>query len=178
MGGSALRWLRDHPNLSLVCVDPFSNGNLNYVNRLVDTPWAQGYGRQNMLHYAELLAAHGTLAVVQNNLWDYRDRVVLVNGRLQDKVQDLRGLEPDVTFLDAMKVWEEFDILDSLFPRAAFIGDDWSWSDAEGNLPVQEYAGRIAARRHGTVYAKAATFVIAEPHMEVTLSRHWKVDNT
>lgn len=163
LGGSALRWLRENPSLTLVCVDPWPDSLDKYVAGLVDVSWAAEYGRENLKNYAKLISRHGTLKVVQNNLWEYRDRVILIQRRLQDAVGDLTGLDPDVIYLDAQKERAEFQTLDHLFPDAVFTGDDWSWKDKDGDRPVPRYAHEVAIRRKGHVYGHLATFVISEP---------------
>jgi hypothetical protein len=168
MGGSALRWLRENPQMKLVCVDPFRDTMSEYIRSIVNAPWAAKYG--DLLKYADFIDLYGALNVVRNNLWAYRDRVVLVPGTIQEKAPELKGLDPDVSFTDAMKEREEFDILDSLFPDAIFTGDDWNWMRKDGEMPIQIYASEVADRRGGDIYAKASTFLINEPRIGLNLS--------
>lgn len=171
MGGSALRWLRENPQMKLVCIDPFRDTSTGYIRSIVNAPWAARYGE--LPKYADLIDQYGALNVVRNNLWVYRDRVVLVPGTIQDKAPELEGLDPDVSFIDAMKVREEFDILDRLFPDAIFTGDDWNWVSKDGEMPIPIYASEVADRRGGDVYAKACTFLINEPRIGLKLPPAW-----
>lgn len=174
MGGSALRWLRENRNMRLVCVDPFPDHTADYIRSIKEAPWAASFGPNNLAKYADLIARHGMLNVVRNNLWDYRHRLILVQGRLQDKVDELRQLEPDILFLDATKAREEFDILDNLFPGAVLTGNGWNWSDAKGHKPIPVFASEFANRRGGEIYAKASTFVISDPRFNFALNPHFR----
>lgn len=175
MGGSALQWLRFNPSMRLVCVDPWPDNLAVYVRNLMDTAWAQQlYDRSTLQEYSNILHKYGTLKVVQNNLWDFRKQIVLVNKRIQDAKDDIQELKPDTVFIDAVKEEEEFIIADSLFPNAQFTGDDWSWKDKNGYTPVPGFAAQIALKRNGAIYADRATFVISEERFGVIFDERYK----
>lgn len=162
LGGSALQWLKTNPNLKLICVDPFPNTSAAYVRSLIDVPWAANFGKENLRRYADLLAKNGTLKVVQNNLWDFRDRVVLVRKDLNEATVDLAGLTPDIVFMSGVRTQDEFALADRLFPEAIVAGDCWNWVSKRGYVPVPRLAGAIAKRRGAYIYAKGATYVICK----------------
>ncbi|TCT04003.1 hypothetical protein [Aquabacter spiritensis] len=175
LGGSALQWLIKNPKMHLVCVDPWADTMYNYIKTMVGAPWAVNYGDENLIRYASLLQKYGTLPVVQNNLWDYRDRVTLIRSRIQE-CDVVSSLRPDMVFIDAMKERDEFDFVNTVFPDAMVCGDDWNWIDKNGKKVIQMYAQDVANSRGGEVYAKAATFLIDEPRFGLSYSgtsRHW-----
>lgn len=165
MGGAARRWLSMYPDLRCVCIDPWRPNLIDYVARLDKVDWAvKSYGVDAIRHYAVLLAAHGPLRVVQNNLAEFRNRCIMVRLGVPEAFGHLAeaGLQPDIVFLDAMKQREEFEGADAAFPDAIITGDDWSWKDQNGDYPVQRFAAELAAHRGGALYVDSATFVLAE----------------
>lgn len=174
MGGATRRWLTEFPDLKCICVDPWRPNLIDYVARLDKVDWAvKSYGAEAIRHYASLLAAHGPVRVVQNNLAEFRDRCILVQMGVPEAFSRLAeaGLQPNIVFLDAMKRREEFDGADAAFPDAIITGDDWKWKNETGDLPIQLFAAELAARRGGTLYADRATFVLAEDRHGLSLDQ-------
>jgi hypothetical protein len=138
--------------------------------------WAvKSYGLETIRHYAALLAAHGPLRVVQNNLAEFRNRCILIQMGVPEAFNHLNeaGLHPDIVFLDAMKRREEFEGAEAAFPDAILCGDDWSWKDEAGDYPVRRFAAELAARRSGLIYSHRATFVILEPRHSIVLDHSY-----
>lgn len=164
MGGSALEWLSANENMNLICVDPWPDSLATYVNNLQSTGWAlQLFGLERLRDYTAILERHGALKVVQNNLWDCRGRLALVQAHAPAIYPILAPLQPDLIFIDMLKKREEFIESHVSFPDAIIAGDDWTWADATGRLPVQDFVVEVAALRGGVIYADLQTFVIAEP---------------
>jgi hypothetical protein len=113
--------------------------------------------------------------VVQNNLWEFRSRVTLVQGKAPEDFAVLSQLEPDVVFIDAMKKQSEFVGADTAFPRAVIAGDDWSWRDNKGRLIVQDYVKELARKRNGKIYAHRQTFIVAEPDRGLAFDEQYLV---
>lgn len=179
MGGSARRWLRSDAEMRIVCVDPWGN-NVGYMNLLSKADWAiKLASKERLEHYRDLVERHGTFAVVQNNLFEYRDRVVMIRDTVPDVFGRIGGmLRPNLIFIDATKVREEFWPTHEAFPDAIIAGDDWSWAESPGNFPVRKYVEEIAEARGGRIYGDRQTFVISEPQHGLRFDEkyqyHWK----
>lgn len=178
MAGAPRAWMLANPDLRCICVDPWGQNLVAYVARLEGVEWAvRDYGVDAIRHYAAVLATHGPLPVVRNNLAAFKDRCVLVQKGVPEAFDHLlqHGTKPDMVFLDAMKRREEFEGADKAFPDAIICGDDWSWKDADGSQPVQVYAKELAKRRNATIYAHRATFVISEPRHGLQMNEQYRV---
>jgi len=178
MGGAPRAWLSQNSKLKCICVDPWGDNLVPYVKNLQNVDWAlHSYGRETLAHYGELLERYGPMAIVRNNLEEFQDRCVLVQGGAPAVFDELSsaGVTPDIVFLDALKQWDEFLGASETFPDAVITGDDWSWRDKDGKYPVREYASEIARRRGGTVFATRATFVISEPRHGLQVDKKYMV---
>jgi len=165
MGGAARAWLQTFPELRCICVDPWGDNLVQYVHNLTNVDWAvQSYGVEQLQTHARALGEHGPMAVVRNNLREFRDRCVLVQAGVPEVFEMLGEcqLRPDIVFLDALKRQDEFIGTHESFPDAIVTGDDWSWRSPTGELPVREYAAMVAKQRKARIYASRATFVISE----------------
>jgi hypothetical protein len=171
MGGAVRRWLRENPRLRCVAVDPWGANLVPYVHNLVNVDWAvRMCGVDQLRAYGKALDAHGPLSIVRNNLYEFRDRCVLVQAGVPEVFGLLSevGLRPDIVFLDALKVRAEFTGAHETFPDAIITGDDWSWKDKSGDCPVRRFALEVAALRRAQVFAHRATFIIAEERHGLT----------
>jgi hypothetical protein len=178
MGGAPRAWLSQYPNLKCICVDPWGDNLVSYVKNLQNVDWAlHSYGRETLAHYGELLARYGPMAIVRNNLKEFQDRCILVQGGAPGVFGELAaaGVSPDIVFLDALKQREEFLGASETFPDAIITGDDWSWRDQNGKYPVREFAAEIACHRGGKLYATRATFVISEPRHGLNIDEKYLV---
>ncbi len=181
MGGAVRAWMQAYPDLRCVCVDPWGGNIANYTRNLMNVEWAlQAYGVERLETYAEALEAHGTMAIVQNNLHEFKDRCVLVRAGVPEVFDMLEenNFQPDIVFLDAMKRKEEFVGVHERYPNAIITGDDWSWKSPEGEFPVREYAALIARRRSAKVYAHRATFVLSEERHSLSMDENFLFTET
>lgn len=181
MGGSAIRFLEASPTLRCVLCDPWGDNLLTYVTGLVDTPWALGaYGRERLLYYGQVLRDHGALPVVRNNLARFRDRCVMIQQGMPAVFQTLIGIgfSPDIVFLDAKKIRDEFWGAHEAFPDAIITGDDWSWKDAKSEIfEVRDYVSEVARARGAVVYADRQTWVIAEPRHRLHFDEKYRYED-
>lgn len=178
MGGAARTWLSNNIGLRYVCVDPWGDDITDYVKSLSNVDWAaRAYKTSYLEEIAELLSRYGPLRLVQNNLASFKDRCVLIRGRIPAAYSEMRsaGLVPDIIYIDALKRHEDFVEAHKIFPNAIITGDDWNWGiQADGAYPIRPYVEEIARERNGQIYADRATFVISEPRHELQFDDKWR----
>jgi len=179
MGGSALQFLRVSQYLRLVLCDPWTYHLTLYVNDLLHKKWAQeAYGLISLHHYAQLMNQYEPFLLAQNNLYEFRDRCVLIKQPVPRAYWTcvVAGLNPDIVYIDAMKQRHEFWDAHHAFPDAILCGDDWSWRRQRSDRkPVRDYVQEIAAERKATVYADRMTFVISEERHGIAFDPSYRV---
>lgn len=110
-GASAAVIAQMNPKCQLYCVDTWD-------------------GRGGDGQYPEDIARR-SLRLFQANLWDWRDRVHMLQMTTSDGLIELheRGVQPDAIYIDADHHYDGVrkDIIDStlMFPTAQICGDDW-----------------------------------------------------
>ena len=74
------------------------------------------------------------------NLWDNQDRVIPVKEYSPAILYELSsmGLEPDLIYLDSDKVGTEIELCRELFPNAIMTGDDWCWTNEDGECSIRQ----------------------------------------
>ncbi len=153
LGGSALRWLKSGPSVRVVCVDPWEG------------EWWVTYARQRGWKDLEQRFAEpsGPLKVFLTNLWDYRDRVVAVQGYAPAKLHALHdlGLQPQVVYFDSDKSGSGMKEAVRLFPDAVIAGDDWTWGRKQG-YPIRATVAEIARLTGRRIVTKRATWLLQD----------------
>lgn len=180
MGGSALQFLQFSKDLRIVLCDPWTYHLTLYANKLIDRKWAvKAYGKTRLLHYARLLNKYDPFLIVQNNLYEFRKRCVLIKQPVPRAYWTcvMANLEPDIVYIDAMKKRNEFWDAHHAFPNAIICGDDWSWRRRESeDFRIRTYVKEIAAVRNASVYADRMTFVIGEERHNIDLDSRYKLE--
>lgn len=178
MGGSALQFLQYSESLRMVLCDPWSYHLTLYANSLVHRKWAiQAYGMSKLLGYASLLNQYDPFLLVQNNLYEYRQRCVLIKQPVPRAYWTcvMADLKPDIVYIDARKQRKEFWDAHHAFPNAILCGDDWSWRRRQcDSFRVREFVNEIAAERNASVYADRMTFVIHEKRHDINLDSRYE----
>jgi hypothetical protein len=180
MGGSAIRFLETSPSLRCVLCDPWGDNLVNYVKDLVETPWAlNAYGHDRLSHYFQLLRDYGPMPVVRNNLARFKERCIMIQEGIPKAFEVLGNnyLSPDIVYLDARKIRDEFWGAHEAFPNAIITGDDWSWKNPESGLfEVREFVSEVARARGAIIYADRATFVISEAGHQLRFDEKYRYE--
>jgi hypothetical protein len=152
LGDSARQWLSASPDLVLICIDPWEDGDEIVA-------YARDNGRQELCDiFAE---QDGQYRVFLSRLWDFRERVIPVRGFSPAQLFEIHrlGICPELIYLDSNKTGEELEICESLFPEMEITGDDWTWGRTLG-FPIRR-AVRDFVKLHRYSYrVKHATWVM------------------
>ena len=101
------------------------------------------YGENSLLsiddHVDMLNAKDGLYATLVNNMRRYKDRLVIVRGKIQDLLPDIKnkGYTPEIIYLDANKSLDLLQLLHREYPDAILSGDDFIWKNND-RFPMQE----------------------------------------
>src|ERR1700722_5782224 len=103
----------------------------------------------------------GVYKVALHNLRDFRDRVIPLRIPAAVLYGYLRSfVEPDIIYIDATKVREEYVLAHETFPKSILCGDDWEWLDAAGEFGIRSFVYEVAESRNCDVVAERATWIL------------------
>ena len=148
LGGSALTWLRSASDFTLIVVDTWDRYAAEWLFRCAETPppWVQDPAALEPL--VRPVKTYGLMNIALNNLRDFKDRVIPLNMRAEEAYRYIaKFVEPDIVYIDAAKEWPEFLLAHETFPNAILCGDDWEWTDDDGEFRVRPFVWDIAERR-------------------------------
>lgn len=164
--GSTLQWLDSHPNLKIVGVDPWPDGDSIRLmleryktNPVFDPCFAEISDRDEFI---SSVARNGFYMAALANVKDYRDRFVPFRGKSPDALLALKndwGVEPDIIYIDANKVSDDLRVAHELFPKAVLCGDDWTWGKDQG-YPMRAAVYEFINQHGFRVEARKATWAI------------------
>ncbi|WP_442510084.1 hypothetical protein SH528x_001690 [Novipirellula sp. SH528] len=154
LGGSIRDWLAASPTVNVVAVDPWP------------ASWDLAtYAREN--HQCERVAKqlgreNGFYQTFLTNLWDNQDRVIPVKEYSPAILYELSsmGLEPDLIYLDSDKVGTEIELCRELFPNAIMTGDDWCWTNADGECSIRQPVYDFCEKHGRYLKVERATWII------------------
>ena len=142
--GMSTRWLLDHaPQATVLAIDHFKGSADHFLN---PDPAVQYL----------LPVLYETFCV---NLWDYRDRLVPMRTTTIDGMIYIYqlGLEPDLVYIDAAhdteSVLTDIETAHRYWPRAALVGDDWSWDTVQAAVKIFAREKRLRIVTDDNAYA-------------------------
>lgn len=125
-GKSADYIMKNACNLSLICVDLWSNEDIEAGNQVIKTNTQKNYGA--------LLKKYELYETFLANVWEYRDRLIPLKMDTLAGLRKMKELEitPDAIYIDANHTYEdvkaEIKLSLELFPNVILLGDDINWS--------------------------------------------------
>jgi len=177
LGGSARQWLTASPKLNLICVDPWSRGLATSIKSLRSKAWAaKVYTQEDVDFCLDVLSRHAPLELVASNLSEFKDRVVLIQDTSPEifaKLEDQK-VRPDLIYIDTTKTPEHILVPHYVFPRAIIAGDDWSWRNPIGEMPVRRPVIQVARERKAKIYAVRQTFIVAPKGRQRSIDRRYE----
>lgn len=163
MCASTRRWLKAHPNLNVIGVDPWDDSLITQVSRYIGRPnltrkYPDIETQKQFLRDVETQKPYPTALA---NVVEFKDRFIPARGYSPEKLYDLkeRGIEPDVVYIDCNKKPDELEVSHALWPNAHITGDDWHWSRTKG-YPMRQIVYDFAENYGFKVEAERATWVL------------------
>jgi hypothetical protein len=161
--GSSRRWLNASPTLSLLGVDPWDDEIIKVVERYRFLDWAKPILARtgNVEKMIADLKTHGAYLSACANVKEYASRFTPIRGRSPEILYDLakHGIDPDIIYIDALKLEEDLHVANNLFPQAILCGDDWTWGKDQG-YPMRTAVMNFVSKYGFSVKAEKATWVI------------------
>ncbi|SHI43653.1 hypothetical protein SAMN02745194_00360 [Roseomonas rosea] len=167
--GSTLQWLRSSDKLTIIGVDPWDGNWAAYIERMALDPiqsrsvWH--LGDEQVATIVANLRRHGNFCVAMNNVRLYKQRFYPVRRHSPEALSYLhvRGIVPELIYIDAGKHRDDLDAAYKLFPNAVLCGDDWLWPDEKGVLRMQEHVKAFAAEHGFTVQSSRQSWLLIPP---------------
>jgi hypothetical protein len=161
LGGSALTWLSAGPRFTLIALDSWHQHAANWIDVVIANPPSWVSDVEALKPISQAIHRTDLMTVALHNLRRYRDRVIPIRMTAVEGYPYIAGLvQPDIVYIDADKQAENYYLAHKLFPNAIICGDDWTWRDEAGELPVRRYVNEIAALRGCSIVAEDATWML------------------
>ena len=154
LGGSVRHWLKVCPEAIVIAVDPWSSD-------WDVSKYAKDNGKSRWI-VDQLARPEGFYQTFLANLWDLRQNVIPVRGYSPGVLEEVAslGIQPDLVYLDSDKVGDEISLCHQLFPGAIMTGDDWEWTDENGEIPIRKPVMRFCEEHGRFLIAENATWMI------------------
>jgi len=151
-GKSAEFMMENSKNISLICVDLWSNEDIKEGNQVIK------YNDK----YSSILDKYPLYQTFLGNLWKHRKRIIPLRMDTKDGLRKIKqmGITPDAIYIDANHTYKdvkaEIEISIELFPNAILFGDDISWGGVKKAVIecANKYEFKIIKNRNCWRYMK------------------------
>ncbi len=163
LNGSVRRWLRSHPDLTVIGVDPWCDAYLDVFDSYIRDPVMIPLlgPMENRAAFVADLRRHGFYASALAAVAEHRDRFIPVRGASPEALPALKAadLSPELIYIDADKKPDDLYAAADHWPAATLCGDDWSWRKG-GDFPMQRAVRTFAETRGYEWFATRATWIL------------------
>ena len=162
--GSTIQWLESSSGVKVIGVDPWEGEWVSPLEAYIRNPVMKPLFSRipNTDDFLSSLASHGPYKSALANVRGFSDRFFPVKARSPEAIYDLRkiGVRPELIYFDNDKTMDDLYVCSDVFPDAVLTGDDWTWSNDNGDFVVRKAVLEFCESKNCKVEVSQASWII------------------